>query len=74
MAVGGSMNPNRPFIRNRTQLDGHPYYCEVCKAGYYEYRECDRPDCQLEPVQAALSRRMRAIAAPPGPPVMKKAP
>lgn len=37
-------------------LNGEPFYCRVCGAGYGEYLACEEPGCALETREEAAKR------------------
>lgn len=41
---------------SRHELDGKPFYCQTCGAGFGEYMACDGIDCSLESQEKATSR------------------
>lgn len=58
---------------SRSPYDGRPFYCTVCCAGWEEFGACEEPDCELETLEQALSRKVQhdarvAAAQPKDPP------
>jgi hypothetical protein len=44
-------------MTDRTHVDGKPFYCADCGAGYGEYIACEYPRCTLESEAKALKRK-----------------
>lgn len=49
-------------MKERTPIDGKPYYCADCGLGFGEFLACELPNCRLESEAEALKRATRLQA------------